>query len=374
MKIGITCYPTYGGSGIIATELGMALAKKGVEVHFISSTVPVRLRHFYENVYFHKVQGLPYPLFDHPPYTLNLTNQMVHVVRTYGLDVLHVHYAIPHSVSACLARDIVERDVKVVTTLHGTDILLIGQDESYFDITKHAMNESNLCTAVSDYLAEETHRIFNVRTPIRVIKNFVDTDVFYPKREGEGKGKSVFSLNGEKVLLHISNFREVKRIETLIKAFALIRKRVAARLVLVGEGPETQKAERMVARLGLEACVLFLGQQDCVGEILREADVFLLSSRIESFGLVILEAMASGLPVVATDCGGPKELIRDGENGFLIPVDDHEAMAARVQTLLADNALHARFSENAYNDVLSAFTIDSILPAYIAAYEEALRG
>ncbi|MEK6797009.1 MAG: N-acetyl-alpha-D-glucosaminyl L-malate synthase BshA [Spirochaetota bacterium] len=368
MNIGITCYPTYGGSGIIATELGKALARAGDEVHFIASSLPVRLSAFDERIHFHEVGGLAYPLFEHPPYTLNLTNRMVKVVREHHIDVLHVHYAIPHAVSAVLARDILTADVsgvKIVTTLHGTDILLVGQDESYFDITKYSMEQSDALTAVSDYLSARTKEIFGITKNIRVIKNFVDVAVF--SRDAFA-GSSVVRHGSSPVLLHVSNFRPVKDIAVLIKAFARVRKRADAHLVLAGDGPERPAMEKLVRSLSLSQNVTFLGATDALPAIMASSDIFLLSSTLESFGLAALEAMAMGVPVVSTDCGGIREVVADGVTGRIVPVGDHEGMANAVCGLIDDVPLRKRMGDASYQRVRDEFTIERIVPRYRDVY------
>ncbi|MBI4978405.1 MAG: N-acetyl-alpha-D-glucosaminyl L-malate synthase BshA [Spirochaetes bacterium] len=364
MKIGVTCYPTYGGSGIIATELGVAMARLGHEIHFISSALPVRLPVYEENIFFHEVSGLPYPLFEHPPYTLNLANKMVAVAREYKLDILHVHYAIPHSVSAILARDILG-SVKVVTTLHGTDILLVGQDASYFDITRHAIVQSDAVTAVSDYLAETTKRVFSIDKQIHVIKNFIDTGVF--SRE-QCKETDILRHGDEKIIIHVSNFRPVKDIGTLVRAFGKIRESVNAKLVLVGEGPELPAVKTVIDSLGLSKHVRFLGSQGTLPELLASADLFLLSSKVESFGLAVLEAMAMGVPAVSTDSGGIREVIEDGKTGFIVPAGNDPAMAKRAVELLTDDVMRKSFADACVRTVRERFSIDTAVEEYLRVY------
>ncbi len=373
MKIGITCYPTYGGSGAVATELGLELARRGHEVHFISYAQPFRLTHFLKGVFFHEVEVNRYPLFEYPPYSLALAVSMHEVVRKHGLDLLHVHYAIPHATTAWIAREMLEaegRDVKIVTTLHGTDITLVGQDPSFWTITKFSIERSDGLTAVSEWLRRQTHEAFECpECAIRVIPNFVDPAVY--DRERYECHRKALAPEGEKILMHISNFREVKRVDDVVRIFARTVERVEARLVLIGDGPDRQGAADLAERLGLGDRVLFLGKLDSVAELLACADLFLLPSRQESFGLVALEAQASGVPVVGTLGSGLEEVVVDGETGHLRPVGDVEGMAAAAIEALSDPARWRELSAAARTRA-GEFATDEIVPAYEAFYEEVL--
>jgi len=372
MKIGITCYPLYGGSGVVATELGKALAKRGHEIHFISSSVPFRLTSVTRNIYFHEVSVQSYPLFEHAPYDLSLTSKMVDVAKHESLDLLHVHYAIPHATSAVLARQILATEglrVPVVTTLHGTDITLIGQDPSFAPVVTWSINESDGVTAVSDYLRRETFEHFAIDNGIEVIPNFIDTDRF--KRQNKEHFKQALCPGGEKVIVHVSNFRPVKNAQQVVEIFHRLRQDdLSVKLLLVGDGPDRVSAERKARELGVYADIRFLGKQDPVEEILSIADVFLMPSGSETFGLAALEAMACDVPVVASNIGGLPELVRDGEDGFLCPLDDIGAFTRRTRQLLTDEELHARMSEAARTRAEDAFGLDQIVPHYEAYYQQ----
>ncbi len=371
MKIGITCYPVYGGSGVVATELGKALAKRDHEIHFISSSLPFRLAHMASNIYFHEVNVQSYPLFEYPPYTLTLTSKMVDITKHAGLDVLHVHYAIPHATSAVLARQILATEdipVPVVTTLHGTDITLIGQDPSFAPVVTYSINESDGVTAVSSYLRQETYDHFAVTNDIEVIPNFIDTERFH--RLNKEHFKQALCPNGEKVIVHVSNFRPVKNATHVIDIFhRLHRDGLPVKLLLVGDGPDRVPAERKARELGVYDDVRFLGKQDPVEEILSIADVFLMPSGSETFGLAALEAMACTVPVVASDIGGLPELVRDGKDGFLCPLGDIDAFTARTRQLLTDDELHATMAETARRRAVETFDVERIVPQYEAYYE-----
>ena len=372
MKIGITCYPVYGGSGVVATELGKALAKRGHEIHFISSSVPFRLTSVTRNIYFHEVSVQSYPLFEHAPYDLSLTSKMVDVAKHESLDLLHVHYAIPHATSAVLARQILATEdlhVPVVTTLHGTDITLIGQDPSFAPVVTWSINESDGVTAVSDYLRRETFEHFAIDNGIEVIPNFIDTDRF--KRQNKEHFKQALCPGGEKVIVHVSNFRPVKNAQQVVEIFHRLRQDdLSVKLLLVGDGPDRVPAERKARELGVYGDIRFLGKQDPVEEILSIADVFLMPSGSETFGLAALEAMACDVPVVASNIGGLPELVRDGEDGFLCPLDDIGAFTRRTRQLLTDEELHARMSEAARTRAEDAFGLDQIVPHYEAYYQQ----
>ena len=380
MKIGITCYPTYGGSGVVATELGKALGQRGHEIHFISSSLPFRLSHVAGNIFFHEVNVQTYPLFEYPPYTLSLTSKMVDIAKHAGLDVMHVHYAIPHATSAVMARQILATEgvhVPVVTTLHGTDITLIGQDPSFAPVVTWSINESDGITAVSNYLRQETYDHFDVHNGIEVIPNFIDTDRFH--RENKEHFKQALCPNGEKLIVHVSNFRPVKNAQQVVEIFARLRDDdLPVKLLLVGDGPDRVPAEHKARDLGVYDDIRFLGKQDPVEEILSIADVFLMPSGSETFGLAALEAMACDVPVVASRVGGLPELVVDGETGFLCELDDLDAFTKRTKRLLTDAELHHRMAEGARTRALHEFDISEIVPLYENYYktvrEKALAG
>lgn len=375
MKIGITCYPTYGGSGAIATELGIELARRGHEVHFISYAQPFRLSHFQERVFFHEVETGRYPLFEHDNYSLSLAAMMHEVAIREELDLLHVHYAIPHATSAWLAKEMLGRDhrLRIVTTLHGTDITLVGQERSYLEITRFSILHSDGITAVSDFLKRETVDRFDVPPErIEVIPNFVDPHLYdrdrYPCR------RKALLADGEKLVMHVSNFRPVKRVRDVVRIFARANERVPSRLVFVGDGPDRLEADDEARALGIGDRVLFLGKQDSVAELLACADLLLLPSASESFGLVALEAMASGVPVVATNVGGLPEVVEDGRTGMLGEVGDVEAMAEGAVALLSDPARWKATSDAARESARGRFGVDRVVPAYEAFYERVLSG
>ena len=375
MKIGITCYPTYGGSGAIATELGIELARRGHEIHFISYAQPFRLPHFMERIYFHEVEMVNYPLFEHNNYSLSLAAMMHEVALRERLDVLHVHYAIPHATSAWIAREMLgpEHPVKIVTTLHGTDITLVGQEKSFWEITRFSILRSDGITAVSDYLKRETVDAFRVpENSIEVIPNFVDPELY--DRNRYPCWKTAFLRDGEKLVIHVSNFRAVKRVRDVVRIFALLQKEVPSRLVLVGDGPERTEAADEARQQGVTDRVVFLGKQDSVAEIMACADLMLLPSKNESFGLVALEAMASGVPVVATRAGGLPEVVDSGVTGFLGEVGDVEAMAAGAVEILRDDERWRATSEAARASAVERYGVDVIIPRYERYYERVLNG
>jgi N-acetyl-alpha-D-glucosaminyl L-malate synthase BshA len=374
MRIGIACYPTYGGSGAVATELGLQLAERGHEVHFISYAQPFRLTTFHDRVYFHEVEVPHYPLFEYPPYSLALAVQVGEVARQHDLEILHAHYAIPHAAAAWMAEQMLldeGHELKIVTTLHGTDITLVGQDPSFWSITRFSVDRSDGVTAVSEYLREETYRAFQCRrTDIRVIPNFIDPEVFDRTRyDCHG---AALAPGGEKIVMHISNFRPVKRVGDVVAAFGGIRSSVPARLVFVGDGPERAHAWEEVTRRGLEEDVVFLGKLESVAELLSCADLFLLPSEMESFGLVALEAMASGVPVIGASGSGLNEVVEDGETGFLHPVGDVAAMSESGVRLLTDPELWKRMSVAARARAVERFHVEHVIPKYEAFYEEVL--
>jgi N-acetyl-alpha-D-glucosaminyl L-malate synthase BshA len=370
MKIGITSYPTYGGSGAMATELGLALARQGHEVHFITYAQPFRLRGYAERVYFHEVDTTTghYPLFDHYPYTLALASKQHEVVLREGLDVLHVHYAIPHATTAYLAREMLrgQRDLRIITTLHGTDITLVGQELSFYAITKFSIEQSDAVTAVSAYLRDETQRAFGVRRPIQVIPNFVNLAEYRPAEPGCREG---LAPAGHRILAHASNFREVKRVRDVVRIFARVRRAVPATLLMIGDGPDRADAEREARELQVDRDVRFLGRIDTVADLFRATDLFLLPSQLESFGLAALEAMACGAPVLSTRVGGVPEVIEDGVTGILEAPGAVEAMARRAIDVLRDPVAHRAMAEAA-TERARTFSAERVVPMYEALYAE----
>ena len=372
MKIGITCYPTYGGSGVVGTELGIELAARGHEVHFITSAWPFRLKQPNPLITFHEVEVMNYPLFDHPPYALALATKMAEVAESAGLDLLHVHYAIPHSVSAFLARSMLApRRLPFITTLHGTDITLVGADSSYLGITRFAIAESNAVTAISRYLQQRTCEEFEIRREIEVIYNFVNCDNY--RRITDPGCRARFAPSGEKILVHLSNFRPVKRVTDVVEIFARVEKEVPAKLLLVGDGPERAAAEHLAHKKGIHEKISFLGKQDNVEAILGIADVLLMPSEMESFGLAALEAMACEVPPIASRVGGVPELITHGVDGFLADVGDVETMAAHTVRLLQNADLHQQVASAARHTALTRFCSTLIIPRYEALYRKVLE-
>lgn len=371
MKIGITCYPTYGGSGVVATELGLELAARGHDVHFISYAVPVRMTAASERLHFHEVEMMSYPLFDHPPYTLALATMMHNVASNESLDLLHVHYAIPHSVSAYLARAMIRtRRLPIVTTLHGTDITLVGADRSYLPITRFSIEESDAVTAISEYLRQITVQEFEIRRPVEMIPNFVNCDVFKPA-DGSSR-RDEFAAKNEKVLVHLSNFRPVKRVPDVIEIFSLVRKEIPAKLLMIGDGPDRTTAEWLAREKGLSRDVLFLGKQNQVQELLNAADVLLLPSQLESFGLAALEAMACGVPAVCSRVGGLPEVITDGVEGFLVTPGDTQAMGERALEILTSPDLREKMGKAARARSLKQYCADKIISLYEHLYRRVL--
>jgi N-acetyl-alpha-D-glucosaminyl L-malate synthase BshA len=364
MRVGITCYPTYGGSGIVATELGLELAHRGHEVHFITYANPIRLG-FGPRIHYHEVEVSSYPLFQYPPYCLALASRMAEVATTYHLDLLHVHYAIPHSISALLARQMMEgvHRLPFITTLHGTDITLVGADRSYFPITKFSIEQSDGVTSISEDLREKTLEVFGVRNEIRVINNFVNCGLYKPAEQRS---------EGEKRLVHISNFRQVKRVNDCLYVLEQVRREVPAHLYMAGDGPERGPAERLAVELGIESHVTFLGKQDRIHKLLPDMHVLLLPSEMESFGLAALEAMACGVVPVATDVGGVPELVTDGVDGYLEPVGAIDRLAARASQLLTDASLHARMAAAARLTARTRFCTENLIPRYEQYYEQVL--
>jgi N-acetyl-alpha-D-glucosaminyl L-malate synthase BshA len=373
VKIGITCYPTFGGSGVVATELGLALARGGDDVHFISYAMPSRLNMLHERVRFHEVTVTPYPLFDpYPPYTLALATKLAEVADYEKLDILHVHYAIPHAISAHLAREIVSsRNLRFVTTLHGTDITLVGRDASYLPITKFGIEVSDGVTAVSEWLRNETAHNFATTKAIEVVPNFVDPARF---RRQDSALTSLFCASGEKMLCHVSNFRPVKRIMDVLEVFDRVQRVVPSRMVMIGDGPDRSKAEAFCRDHHLREKVFFLGNVPNLEEVVGAADVFLLPSEAESFGMAALEAMASQVPVIATRAGGLPEVVVEGETGYLLPVGDVDGMAARAIEILSDRDLRTRLGENGRELASGRFNVDRVVPQYREFYERVIAG
>jgi L-malate glycosyltransferase len=371
VKIGISCYPVYGGSGVVATELGLELARRGHEVHFITYAQPFRLPYFMEGVYYHEVEVPSYPLFEHPPYNLALSVAIHGAVEQHGIELLHAHYAVPHATSAWLAKQMLERDeFRIVTTLHGTDITLVGQDPSYRKITEFSIQRSDGLTAVSDYLRAETIQHFGVPpADIITIPNFVDLEKY--RRAGYPCHRAKLAREGEKIITHISNFRPVKRVEDVVRVFAGIAAAMPARLLLVGDGPDRGRAQQLAEECGVGDQVTFLGKQNSVAELLACSDLFLLPSESESFGLVALEAMACGVPVVATRIGGVPEVVEHGRTGYLASVGAVDEMAAAGIELLGNDVRWQTVSAAAQL-AAAAFSTDRVIPRYEALYQEIL--
>jgi len=370
MNIGITCYPSLGGSGVVATELGKLLAERGHNVHFITSSMPFRLGKFQPNIYYHEVEVNHYEVFKYPPYDLTLANRMAQVARNEKLDLLHVHYAVPHALCAYLAKQMVGDHLKIVTTLHGTDITVLGYDSSLSDMIRFGIEQSDLVTAVSKDLIRQTKELLQVTKEIIPVYNFVDKRRYFPKDVRELK--KVFAPNGEKILMHISNFRPVKRVPDVVEVFRRVRERIPAKLILIGEGRDLCDIRNMVTAYGLDHDVHFLGKQEDVAEVISMADVMLVPSEKESFGLVALEAMACGVPVVTTVAGGLPEVVPDGECGFLCRIGDVQSMADRALQLLTDEELYQRFSRNSIERSSRTFCHDKIASQYESLYAQLL--
>jgi N-acetyl-alpha-D-glucosaminyl L-malate synthase BshA len=372
LKIGIVCYPSLGGSGVVATELGKSLARLGSEVHFITTSHPARLSGYDERVYFHKVVSEEYPLFgQYTPYALSLAAKIREVAEQYALDLVHVHYAIPHATSAFLAKEMLKpARLPTVTTLHGTDITLVGIMPSYYEITRFSIEKSDAVTTVSEFLKNETIREFRIEHPIDVIHNFVDTEVFRPQDTSPARCR--LAKDGERILMHVSNFRKVKNLPVLIQVFHEVQKSIPCRLVLVGDGPEREAAERLAQSLGILKSVSFLGDQEDVADILPMADVFLLPSQHESFGLAALEAMSCGVPVVGSRIGGLPEVIEHEKTGFLCDPNDVDCMKAIVLGLLKNEPLRQQIGQAARERAQRLFNRDRIVAQYVDAYERVL--
>lgn len=372
MKIGIVCYPTHGGSGVIASELALGLAKRGHEIHIVSYATPFRLGSFHQNVFIHEVDVSTYPLFKHPPYALTLATKLVDVALEYGLDFIHAHYAVPHATSAYLAKKVLaSKQIKTVTTLHGTDITLVGMDKSFYRIIKFNIEESDGVTAVSRYLQERTLKEFAIRREIRIIHNFVDTRRYKPASP-DSCNREHFAPRGEKILMHASNFRPVKRVTDTVRVFDQVRQNMPAKLLLIGEGSARPAVQQLVHELDLTRDVFFLGEQDYMENLVGCADLFLLPSEQESFGLAALEALACGVPVIGTSIGGLPEVVSDGETGFLLEVGDVEGMSRKAVELLGDPELHAAFGRRARERAVHCFDTELIVPRYESFYRELL--
>lgn len=377
LKIGITCYPTYGGSGVVATELGLELAQRGHDIHFISYAQPIRLDRPTANLHYHEVEVSRYPLFDYPPYDLALATQMAEVSELYDLDLLHVHYAIPHSVSALLARQMLaagpkKRKLPFVTTLHGTDITLVGQDRSYLPITRYSIEESDGVTAISEYLRERTVREFEVKNPIEVIYNFVNCDV-YCRDKNSAERRAQYAPHGERILVHVSNFRPVKRVTDVIEIFDRVRKKIPAKLLLMGDGPDRSPAEWLAVQKGIHNDVIFLGKREQVYETLGISDVLLMPSELESFGLAALEAMASEVVPITTNVGGVPEVVEHGKSGFLAGVGDVETMAGYAIDILKDENRLRAMGKQCREAARARFCTTRIIPQYEEFYRRVLE-
>jgi L-malate glycosyltransferase len=373
MRIGIVCYPTFGGSGVLATELGKALAQNGHQVHFITYQQPVRLNGFIPNIFYHEVQVPTYPLFDYPPYETALASTMVDVIKNNQLQLLHVHYAIPHASAAYMAKRILEQDgihIPVITTLHGTDITLVGRDKTYAPVVAFSINQSDAITAVSQNLCEETYKYFKIEKPIQVIHNFVDVQRF--QRKPIDAFRKAIAPNGERILLHASNFRKIKRVQDVVKIFNTVQKEIPSKLLFVGDGPERAEAESLSRDLGICDDILFVGKQEQMEDILAIADLFLLTSEYESFGLAALEAMAAGVPVVSTNAGGLGEIMIEGKTGYMGNVGDVETMSKHAISILENEDRLQKF-KGAAAEHAHTFDIHNIIPIYEKLYDTVLR-
>jgi len=371
MKIGITCYPTYGGSGVVATELGIELAARGHDVHFISYAMPIRLNTANEHIFFHEVEVTSYPLFDHPPYTLSLAVKMYEVADEAKLDLLHVHYAIPHSVSALLARSMAQpRRLPFITTLHGTDITLVGNDRSYLPITRFSIEQSDGVTAISNYLKDRTVKEFEIRRPIEMIPNFVNCDLYC--RCEQSPLRAQWAPNGEPILMHLSNFRPVKRVTDVVEIFSIVREKMPAKLVLIGDGPDRGAAEHLAKKKKIARDVFFLGKQDNVQQKLGVADLFLLPSDLESFGLAALEAMACEVPVIASNVGGLPEVVTHGVDGYLVPARDVVAAAKYAIEILSRADRGREMGKMARINARKNYCANDVIPRYEEYYRSVL--
>ncbi len=384
MKIGILCYPTYGGSGVVATELGIELAARGHQVHFISYNVPMRLKGFSENIFFHKVEMSSYPLFDFPLYSIALASKIVEVAKFNGLDLVHAHYAIPHATSAFIAREIIKEEVlnkrknnnniKIITTLHGTDITLVGLEISFLPTMKFSIQKSDGVTAVSEFLKIKTQSQYGISKDIRMIPNFINLDI-YKKIEDEETEclRKRLTKDDEKLIIHTSNFRPLKRVDDCIRIFKKIKEKIPSKLLLIGDGPERSNCEYLAKDLGVDKDVTFYGEQESFVEILSIADLFLMPSQSESFGLSALEAMACGVPVVSSNAGGLPELNLHGDTGYIAEIGDVDKMAEYAISLLGDKNRYRIFSENAHERAVNLFSSEKVVPQYEQYYEEILN-
>ncbi|MER3463348.1 MAG: N-acetyl-alpha-D-glucosaminyl L-malate synthase BshA [Chitinophagaceae bacterium] len=373
MKVGIVCYPTFGGSGVLATELGKAIAQKGHQVHFITYQQPVRLNGFIPNIFYHEVQVPTYPLFDYPPYEIALASTLVDVIKNNHLDLLHVHYAIPHASAAYMAKKILEGEgitIPIITTLHGTDITLVGRDKTYAPVVTFSINQSDAITAVSKNLCEETYRSFKIEKPIEVIYNFVDVERF--KCKPIDAFKKVIAPQGERILLHASNFRRIKRVQDVVQIFYEVQKEIPSKLLFVGDGPEKVMAEELSRKLGVDSEVRFLGKQEQIEDILAISDLFLLTSEYESFGLAALEAMAAGVPVISTNAGGLSEIMIQGETGYMSNIGDIKDMSKNAIDILQNDERLSYFKEKAAQHALT-YDINTIVPLYEKLYDRVLK-
>lgn len=372
-KIGITCYPTVGGSGVIATELAKLLAEKGYEIHFITSNIPFRLKRIYPNIYYHEVEMTHYPVFQYPPYDLALANKMAEVINREQIDILHVHYAMPHAICAILAKEMIDHDIKIVTTLHGTDITVLGVDPSLKSMIKFGIERSDRVTAVSESLVNQTREMLQVQKDMDVIYNFVDEREYRQQEEVNHLREEYGIQMDEKVIIHISNFRQVKRVQDVIHTFELISREIPAKLLLVGDGPEYSTVCQLVSELGLRDRVMFLGKQENVSELLSISDLKLLLSQKESFGLVLLEAMACGVPCIGTNVGGIPEVIQHGESGYICDVGDIADIANKSINLLTDQAKWQEFSRSGLRRVNQFFHSETVVKQYQEVYQELLE-
>lgn len=371
MRIGIACHPTHGGSGVVATELGKNLAKRGHSVHFIAYEMPFRLGSFDRNICFHSVETTKYAVFKYPPQELSLANRIAQVARDYQLDLMHVHYAIPYSVCALIAKLIVKCSFQLVTTLHGTDVTILGEDPTLKEMIEFGINKSDAVTAVSDSLVQQTKEQFSIQVPIQRIYNFVDPQIYHPGNASEERAE--FAAPNEKILLHISNFRTVKRVRDVVTTFYLIQQKLPAKLLLVGDGPDLPMVREYVRQLGLSSKVMIMGKQDEVARFFSLADLLLLPSAKESFGMVAIEAMACGVPVIASDVGGLPEVIEHNKTGFLAPVGDVQSMAKYAVELLEKPTLHRLFSLRGIERVRRYFSMERIVDQYEALYQQVLE-
>ena len=372
MRIGITCYPTYGGSGVTATELGKFLVKRGHEIHFIAVDIPFRLQSFEGEFLFHEVKVVTYPLFEYnQPYALNLAAKMSEVITYRKLDILHVHYAIPHSISAYLARQITHQPVKIITTLHGTDITVVGNEPAFLPIIRFGIDESDGVTAVSQYLCDKTYKTFDIKKDIKVIHNFVDTERFAYKPDS--KLKSKFAPGGEKIITHVSNFRPVKRLDNVIRIFGGILEKVRAKLMLIGDGPERGKAEKMCRELDICDHTIFMGKQPDVHDFLSISDLLICASENESFGLSVLEAMSCGVPVIASNVGGIPEIVVNEQQGFLLEPSDIDGFARAGIEILSNEALQKRMRMAGTDRAKNYFDAEKIVPLYEKYYNTVLN-